>query len=319
MSSPTSVDFLPRRLENVALSKRSTKRIKRIAAQAKPEPSYPVVANLQDLPSELMAEVLAFLAPNMNNPIHAGFGILALSQVSKFFRALVLSEIVWKPICERRWKAKVGFTTRMANAEAEATKDTDNAFIKGGYWYRKFGIEERDAARTTISRDELYSTTFSIKLWFQSKLHPGMKRIKGAVASGLDGRSLSDTLRFDSSTGRITGISEPYDGTPFFINDAGSIINLDVPVEEGTDPLSSLYVYRRKDWGWELRSQLYVIRSIDPDAWQAGTGTESLWKDYASSLMIQKRKKGTRCTRGNMKYKRREVPDVEEVKEFLIW
>ena len=58
----------------------------------------------------------------------------------------------------------------------------------------------------------------------------------------IDGHSLSNTLRSGSSTGRITVIPEPYDGTPFIIDDAGSIVDLHVPVEEGTHPLSSQYV-----------------------------------------------------------------------------
>lgn len=280
-----------------------------------------VVTNLHELPQETMAEVLAFLVPDINDPhsIQSICGLVNVSLVSNFYRGLALGDQMWRHLCIARWKTKVGFAARLASAEAEAKKGAENVFIRGGYWYRKFFAEECDAARTAITREELYGATFSIKLWFQSKLHPNMKRIKGAVASGLDGRSLSDTLRFDSSTGKITGISEPYDGTPFFIDDAGSIINLHVPIEEGTHPLSSLRVYRRKDWGWELRSQLYVIRSIDPEVYQTGNGTESLWKDYSSSLVIQKRGKGTPCTRGWTKYNRREVPDIEEVKEFLLW
>ena len=152
MSSPTSVDFLPRRLESIGISSApKQKRIKRTV----PEPSYgPItITNVQDLPSDLMCAVLAFLAPNIDNPVHSDCALVCLSRVSKFFRALALNDRLWHIVCVGRWKTKVGFTTRMANAEAEAKKDTNNTFVKGGYWYRKFFVEERDAARTTITRN----------------------------------------------------------------------------------------------------------------------------------------------------------------------
>ena len=138
-----------------------------------------------------------------------------------------------------------------------------------------------------------------------------MQSIMGALASGLDDRSVSDTMHFHSS-GQLTGMPDPYYGMPYFLNEAGSMVNLSIPLDEGTDPLASLYVNRRKDWGWELRSQLYVIRSVVDDIGK-------LWKDYSSCLVIQKRKKGVVCHRSSNKYKRREVPDIEEVKAFLTW
>jgi len=190
------------------------------------------------------------------------------------------------------------------NDAAHAAK----TLIRGSYWYRKYYAEERDSLRSAISRDELHSTVFSIKLWFQSKLHPEMKRIKGTVASGLDGPSLSDTMRFDRPSGTILGMPYSYGGTPFFINDAGTIVTI-----RKSHPLFTLHVFRRKDWGWELRSQGYVVRSVDDRC------ADELWEDYASSLIIERRKKGVECTRGNIKYGRREVPDIEEIKEFLTW
>ena len=319
MSSPTSVNFLPRRMESIGISAPKKKRIKIAPA---PPPPYVPVTNLRDLPDELMSEVLAFLTPNADHSMRTDCGIVVASRISKFFRMLALSNQIWHPVCVGRWKTKVGFTARLANAEAEAeaTKDTENAFLKGGYWYRKFFFEERDAARTTITRDELYDTTFSIKLWFQTNIHPEMRRTKGALASGLDGCPLSDTARFDPSSGKLTGMPKEYDVTSaFFIHEVDNSIthiNLGLPLEEGTEPLSTLYIYRRKDWGWELRSQLLVMRSVQVEEGKDGS---ELWEDYASSLVIQKRKKGTVCMRGRAKYKRREVPDIEEVKDFVMW
>uniref|UniRef100_A0A7S0AXS8 F-box domain-containing protein n=1 Tax=Minutocellus polymorphus TaxID=265543 RepID=A0A7S0AXS8_9STRA len=309
------------RLESIAVSApKRPKRIKIVPTEPVPSAaSVPIVTctNLHDLPSEVMGVVLAFLAPDLAHPAHADCGLVHLSRVSKSYRALALGNQLWRRICIARWSTKVGHAARLAQADSEANaeKDTANTTAKGKYWYRKFGAEERDASRTTITRDELYSTTFSIRLWFQSKRHPDMKRIKGALASGLDGYSLSDAMHFDPS-GQLTGMPDPYNGDPFFINDTGSIVNFGIPFDDGTHPLVSLYVHRRKDWGWELRSQLYVIRSI---VGSQGSDIAKLWEEYSSCLVIQKRKKGVTCNRGSIKYKRREVPDIAEIKGFLTW
>ena len=46
---------------------------------------------------------------------------------------------------------------------------------------------------------------------------------------------------------------------------------------------------------------------------------DGLWEDYASSLIIEKRKEGVPCARGKKEYSSREVPDIKEIKEFLRW
>jgi hypothetical protein len=320
MASPTSVEYFLRRLDSLAVSAPKTKRAKRITP-TEPEPSFPVVvANLQDLPDDLTAHALAFLGPDIIDPMHNYCSVVVVAQVSKHFLSLALSNQLWRRICVARWKTKVGFAARLAQAEteaeAEAMNNATNTLIRGSYWYRKFRAEEDDALRSTITHDELHNSTFSMKLWFQSQLYPDMKRIKGAIASGLDWRSLSDTARFDLRSGTMLGMSKRTNGTPFFINDDGSIVNIRKPFETGTHSQFSLYVHRRKDWGWELRSQIYVLRSTEDRS-----AIDGLWTDYTSSLIIEKRKKGVLCTRrgSGIKYKRREVPDIEEIKEFLEW
>ena len=304
---------MPRRRELLGVSSPpKKKRIKTAQAEkAKAEPPPITITNLQDLPDELMTYALTFLPPDTDRPLRTICAAVAVSEVSKSLRILALSNQLWYRICVIRWKTKVGFASRLANAEAEAMNDTTNIanpLIRGGFWYIRFCIEEKDALRSTMSHKELSNTTFSIKLWFQSKLRPEMKRIKGVVASGLDGRSISDNMRFDLPSGTILGMSESDNGTPFFANDEGSVIDI-----RTSHPTFSLHVFRRKDWGWEFRSQLHVVRSVD-----LGT-TEQLWMDYASSLIIEKRKKGIPCTRDDIEYDRREVPDIEEIKMFLLW
>jgi len=318
MASPTSIQYLPQRLESLGVSPPpKKKRIIKASPVVRSKTSFRVVANLQDLPDDLLSHALAFLAPDAGRPLHVDCGLVVASNVSKNLRALALGNSIWFGICVQRWKTKVGFATRLANAETEAMNDaahTANALIRGSYWYRKYYAEERNALRTTMTRDELHNTTFSMKSWFQSKLAPEMKRIEGVLASGLDGRSLADVMRFDPSSGTILGVPGSC-GTPYFINHAGSIVNIRQSFDNGTHPLFSLHVFRRNDWGWELRSQGYAVRSVDDRC------ADELWEDYASSLIIETREKGVECAgfRGSVRYKRREVPDIEEIKEFLKW
>ena len=320
MSSPRSVDLL--RLESMAVSAPKTKRAKRIKTihvPSEPEPPVITCTNLRDLPSELMVEVLDFLRPDPDliRPMHKYCGIIAISQVSKYFRALALSNQVWYRICVIRWTPKVGFAPRLAMAEAEATINA-TSLIRGGHWYRRFRAEEEDASRTTITRSELYGNTFSIRLCFNSthhaKANPNVnkRKVKGVLSSGLDGPSVSDIMRF-LPDGSLSGLPELYDGDFYEINESGSIINFDMSFEDGTDPFASLHVHRRLDWGWEFRSNLCIIRSVEHG------DIDKLWNDYASCLVVEKRKKGVVINRGTIKYNRREVPDIIEIKEFLFW
>jgi len=264
-----------------------------------------------------MYAVLAFLAPNIDNPVRSDCALVGLSRVSKFFRALALNDQLWHRICVGRWKTKVGFTARTANAEAEAEEDTANTFVEGSYWYRKFFAEERDAARTTITRDELYSTTFSLRLWFCAPSYPpNIKKTRGIVPSGLDGNSLSDDINFypDGTMTSLPGDNKEH--AIFEMNKEGSIINVGATLELGIHRSYTHYVHRRKDWGWELRSQIFAIRSLSCE-----DDIDKLWSDYASNLVVEYRKKGVVCNRGvgRKKYKRREVPDNRAIMEFLVW
>ena len=317
MSSPTSVDFLPRRLESIAVSPSPKK--KRIKRTTQPEPSFPIVTNLDDLPSDLLHTVLAFLTPNLDNPVHSECALVGLSRASKLFRALALNDRLWYHVCVGRWETKVEYAARVAKAEAEAKKDTNNTFVKGGYWYHKFFAEERDAARTTITQDELYSTTFSLRLWFCAPSYPpNIKKTKGIAPSGLDGNSLSDALHFypDGTTTILPGYNKEH--AIFEMNKEGSIINIGATLEQGIHRSYTHYVHRRKDWGWELRSQVFAIRSL---LCKDNNDINGLWSDYASNLVVEYRKKGVVCHRGvgRKKYTRREVPDAWEIKEFLVW
>ena len=195
MSSPTSVDFLPRRLESIGISP-PKKRTKTANLPQRAGPKQPPSLFLHNLQPELMGKILALLAPDIDNPDHEDCGLVNLSRVSKVCRSMALGGNGWKAICVARWTDKVGFEDRLAEAEKEAAEEADtDETILGSYWYRKFGIEERNASRNRITRSELNDNMFSIRLWFFPKSYPpSFKREKGVAPSGLLGGS--ETFRF---------------------------------------------------------------------------------------------------------------------------
>ena len=64
-----------------------------------------------------------------------------------------------------------------------------------------------------------------------------------------------------------------------------------------------------------LHHSFIIHRSVESGS------VDGLWTDYSSSLIIEKREKGTPFTRRGrgVKYNHRELPDIKEVKEFLEW
>ena len=276
--------------------------------------------DLHELPLEMIMTILHFLLPDSNHPVHSDCGLVDLARVSKFFRRLALGDQVWRPISISRWSSKAHFAVRLIKAEKEAAADVTNgsdATIKGGYWYRKFGREEHDANRSEITPGELYETVFSTKVWFDGFAFPpdikGQKA-KKILLSGLNKPPLSDTMKF-LPTGRVIGLSSEDAEYSFYeANESGSIINIGRSLAQGTHPINTLKVYRRSDWGWEFRSDLFAIRSISDSQ-----SSEELWNDYAVSLVIEKRKKGVMCHRCDHRYVLRQVPACPEIQSFLRW
>ena len=309
MSSPRSVvEYFPQGSES---THSSTPKLPR-------QNEYVPTGLLHDLRPELLGKVLALLAPDLSNPVHEDCGLVHLSRASKHYRHLALGGHGWKAICVARWTNKVGFEGRLAKAEEEASEEMDtDSCISGSYWYRKFGVEEVDASRSRITPSELSSNMFSIRLWFFADSYPPtVKKQKGVVPSGVDGVSISDDMRFLSGGRSISGLPDRYSNRYYEMNDDGTIVNFGTPLKEGTThPWLSLQVCRRPDWGWELRSNLYVIRSI------AGLSSiDEVWKDYTTSLVVEERKEDTKCRRlKSRQYKYREVPDIRELKQFLVW
>ena len=304
MSSPTSVDFLPRRLESIAVS--PVRKKKRIKTMPPPVPETPPVdANLQNMPSELIAKVLVFLVPNISHPVYSECGLVNLAQVSKRYRALALDDVAWKRMCMARWRSKVDYASRLAKAEAEAEaegeKDTINTLVKGSYWHRKFFAEERSAAKTTITLEELCNIEqLSLRLWFRARSYPStVTKPKGVFPSGLDGNSVSDAVRFLPS-GKVEGLPKELNSMSFFeMNDVGSIISLGRKLKLGNHPVHTMCVRRRPDWGWQFLSNQFIMRPVYADA-GGSDNMDKLWSDFVSKLVVEVREEGVACTRSNV-------------------
>ena len=175
--------------------------------------------------------ILGLLSPDIDNPVHEDCGLVHLSRASKRCRSLALGGNGWKAICVARWTDKVRFKDRLAQAEKEAAEEVDtDESILGSYWYRKFGLEERNAARNRIARSELNDNIFSIRLWFFAKAHPpSVKKEKGIAPSGLDGASMSDNMRFLPGGRQVSGLPERFSAMYYEMNDDGTVVNFGTP------------------------------------------------------------------------------------------
>lgn len=278
------------------------------------------------IPPDLLEKVLMpFLKPHPENPDFDECGLIKLSRLSKACRLIALDGERWEAICEERWEEKVQYNARMSKAKEDAAREESvsmnatNSIIHGSFWYRRYAIEERDAKRKHITPPELQGMIFSMRSWFtnESTTSQGMNI---AFPSGLRDTSVSDKIQFLPS-GHIAGLPREYAGTTYEMEKSGSYVNIDRKLLQGICPWSTFYPFRTKNWGWELRSNIFVLRSIGGTGKKNKVHVGALWDDYISCLVVETRKKGEKCIRLNneRKYKRREVPDILEIKTFLVW
>ena len=98
----------------------------------------------------------------------------------------------------------------------------------------------------------------------------------------------------------------------YHLLDGGAVVNMTETAEEYC-PGRTLQVHRTKNWGWELRSQYLVLRSIDEG------GPAGIWDDYISTLCTESKQPGDVSTRyeDNDKIVARVLPALMEGK--LPW
>jgi len=76
--------------------------------------------------------------------------------------------VVWKQLCQRRWKEKWGYKMRWERALENSTLQPDEH-----YWFNTYNNEEEDASRTHLTRDELSGLTFDWRRWFEHQPQNG--------------------------------------------------------------------------------------------------------------------------------------------------
>lgn len=205
--------------------------------------------------------------------------LLRVSMTSKSFRAAALSNIVWKEICNIKWRTKFGYKYRMERAENEgATMAKDE---RREFWYRQYQKELKLSTTKSIDLLELQNFTWSGCRWFKI---PHLKH-PTHLRSGLK-QPVSNNTTFDDDFVIRGGDREGL----YCLEAGGAIVNAAGSNGERC-PARTLYVHRLKTWGWELRSQYFVLRSVDEN------GVDGLWDDYKKELTIQFKEEGTVSTR----------------------
>ena len=136
--------------------------------------------------------------------------------------------------------------------------------------------------------------------------------------SGLQ-HSASDQVKFflpapapANATGSITG--HPAGVVDWYWQSNGSIINI---VNPRPSKFRTLRVRRLPNWGWELASDVIVLRAVDQ---AQANAIEALWHDYTSILIDQPMPRDIVPSIGTRRRVRwREIPNIPELMEQLPW
>jgi len=253
---------------------------------------------------DIVATALSFVAD-----ADAPTELLQTSMTSKSFRAAALSSIIWKELCDTKWKTKFGYQRRMEWAEkaAQTEGEQDNLSstyppsirsyppspIKAESWYHLYWNEMKCSSLVQIDLLELQMFTWSGCRWFNGPLrkHPTHLR------SGMN-KPVSNSVRFGKDGIIYGGDRECL----YNLEGGGTIMNTSGASGEQC-PARKHFVHRLENWGWELRSQYFVLRSIDEN------GPDGLWDDYKNDLIIQfKGEAAVSFRKDNQMIKSRRVP-----------
>ena len=131
--------------------------------------------------------------------------------------------------------------------------------------------------------------------------------------------STSDHVKFSqpaSAPARTTGLITGHPGgiINWYWQKNGSTINIESP---SPSKFRTLRVRRLPNWGWELASDVIVLRAVD----QAGSnGIDALWHDYTSILIDQPMPRDVELSIGSQYRDRwREIPKIPELMNRLPW
>lgn len=269
------------------------------------------------------------------------------ASVSKSFNEASRHNIIWKFHCHRRWATKWGFDQRWnrsleayeayqhnnsATTEVNDASKADN----GQFWYQRYVAEEKDSKRSHILLEELTNLQFDCRSWFHPHHLPSslyINRSKELRYSGLRcSNGIVHFIKLPSGDTHLSGHRKCNPIKGWHLEDAsGKCIVSFGSLYDGTINLCNTFFVRRLDnWGWEIASNYQVMRAIDKrlysksDAQRASRGIDNdslLWSSYLKCLTFEDRPANTKATRKPIDnlYIRREVPNIKEIRDFLVW
>lgn len=264
--------------------------------------------------------------------------------VSKSFNEASKHNPIWKLHSHRRWSTKWGFDKRWALAlkdyKASVASARHSSRIiadnRNQYWYRRYLREEKDSKRSVMKTDEILRYGFDCRFWFHPHhlpLHLYRNRSAHVKYSGL--RCSEGIVRFikpPSGDTYMVGHRRNSKKNSWFLEETkvGCLLSFRAPFDGSCSPGLTYIVQRLDNWGWQMHSNYQVMRAVDKrfyssnDANNASGGIDNdsiLWSDYLRKLSFEERPQNTEAIRMpvNNTYSRREVPDLRELREFLIW
>jgi len=181
--------------------------------------------------------------------------------------------------------------------------------------------EEKDAERSSLTRDDLYALTFDYRQWFSfGAFRNQPDNMRDVLPTGLR-VSLARDVAF--STGgtivserdwlrRLAWEADANDGAGS--GGAAMVAAVKLKVAASGSSVEHLIVRRTRNWGWELRGADYVFRALDDDG-----DIEQIWEDLTMNIVVQERPKWVDAHRGPYPYDFREIPDDEDCKTMLDW
>ena len=265
----------------------------------------PTLLSLDGLPLVL---VLAFL-------VDAPDDVEKASSDYPPFRSVNRANELWERLFRSRWKDRFGYHERYGKAKSLFDSSSLSSSASPEFWYKQYYKAEADANRNTITVEELTSLTFSCRSWFDPLIKPpNWKKRHQVWMSGLR-YSDSDQVKFSlpaSESGWVTG--HPSGIIRWYWQSNGSIINIENP---RPSKFSTLRVRRLSNWGWELASDVIVLRAVDQASKSA---IDALWRDYTSILIDQPIPVEAKKSLGRRYLNRwREIPNIPELMEKLPW
>lgn len=263
-----------------------------------------VQAALSMLKDDCLAYILSYLA---SSKVDVDLAVSALP----LFKGVYKTDIVWKEICQSRWREKWGFSRRWKRALDDfnnfqyksGTSKTSELHQSQFFWLRRYDTEECDSSRRVITRDELCSYTFEVRRWF-SQNALDVRSLECILTSGLNQHGKNVQFTF---AGEFLGYSKNV--RKYSLGGANPL----KPQSIAVSSMDSFTVLRTTDWGWQLNSYNYVMRSVD-DIGDKFASPELLWKDLNENLVMEQRPPEV-VSRFNW----REIPDDEELQSILPW